>query len=277
MKKFFLTLAMMVAFMGVVNAQGRFEVKDMDNFKLHTYYTNDPMGDAAFIVETANGLVTIDAPLLKDNWEEFSNYARELHKHIDYNIINFHEGGDPKAATMRPEGMTKFMSEGMYDSMMKGFQQNFGDKMLDRPSGPSTEIKFGETLNSNGVTYKFEQAPAGGFPGATIIIGEKIRHTHSAPNEAHITGMSAPNAAAVDVAIDDLQKALASGCELFIGSHGGAVNKAVVENQLEYLQTVQRLLKQEKTADAFVAALKKAYPGKAGEDALPQVAANLYK
>ena len=32
-----------------------------------------------------------------------------------------------------------------------------------------------------------------------------------------------------------------------------------------------------KTADEFVAAMKKAFPGRAGEDGLAQVAANLYK
>jgi hypothetical protein len=276
MKKLFFTLVAMMAMASGMYAQGKFEVKDFVTFKMHTYFTNDPMGDTAFIIETEHGLVTLDEPLMKDNFEEFNKYMKDLHKPVDYHIINFHEGGNPTNATVRAEGMTKFMSEGMYDNMMKGFQQSFGDKMLDRPIGKTTEIRFGETLNNDGVTYKFEKAPAGGFPAATIIIGGKVRATHSVPAKAHINGRSG-DAAAIEASMKDAEAALVSGCELFIGSHGGYATKDVVEFQADYYKKVLELAKQEKDADAFVTALKKAYPGLAGEDGLTQAAANLYK
>ena len=50
MKSFFLTLAIACMTL-VVNAQGKFEVKDFGKFKLHTYVTADPLGDMSHIVE----------------------------------------------------------------------------------------------------------------------------------------------------------------------------------------------------------------------------------
>lgn len=38
------------------------EVHDFDNFKLHAYYTNDVMGDAAFIIEGKSDFASIRYP-----------------------------------------------------------------------------------------------------------------------------------------------------------------------------------------------------------------------
>ena len=40
--------------------KGRFEVHDLDNYKLHVYYTNDALGDASYIIEGKDALVTME-------------------------------------------------------------------------------------------------------------------------------------------------------------------------------------------------------------------------
>ena len=64
----FLTITVMA------QTKGRFEVYDIDNFKLHVYYTNDALGDASYIVEGKDALVTMEQPLFKDNVVEFDAY-----------------------------------------------------------------------------------------------------------------------------------------------------------------------------------------------------------
>ena len=58
--------------------KGRFEVHDLGHLKLHVYYTNDALGDASYIVEGKDALVTMEQPLFKDNVAEFDAYLSRL-------------------------------------------------------------------------------------------------------------------------------------------------------------------------------------------------------
>lgn len=68
----FLTITVMA------QTKGRFEVHDLGHFKLHVYYTNDALGDASYIVEGKDALVTMEQPLFKDNVAEFDAYLSRL-------------------------------------------------------------------------------------------------------------------------------------------------------------------------------------------------------
>jgi len=59
---------------------------------------------------------------------------------------------------------------------------------------------------------------------------------------------------------------LASGAELFVGGHGGAV-----EFRIAYLKKMKELLRENKTAGAFVDAMKQAYPGLPSEAGLEEL------
>ena len=79
MKKAILTLAVAGMVWGAsAQNKGRFETHEFDNFKLHVYYTNDALGDASYIVEGRNALVTMEQPLFKDNVAEFDAYLAGL-------------------------------------------------------------------------------------------------------------------------------------------------------------------------------------------------------
>lgn len=45
-----------------VKSKGNFEIYDFGDFKLHVYNTNDALGDASYIIEGKNGLVTCMTP-----------------------------------------------------------------------------------------------------------------------------------------------------------------------------------------------------------------------
>ena len=69
----------------MAQTKGRFEVHDLGNFKLHVYYTNDALGDASYIVEGKDALVTMEQPLFKDNVAEFDSYINKLVKPVEKN------------------------------------------------------------------------------------------------------------------------------------------------------------------------------------------------
>ena len=64
---------------------------------------------------------------------------------------------------------------------------------------------------------------------------------------------------------------------MFIGGHGGAAGRDAVEFKIAYLKQMKELLGANQTAQAFVAAMKAAYPGLPGEAGLEDVAKALYK
>lgn len=68
--------------------KGHFDVYDFSTFKLHVYYTNDALGDASYIVEGENALVTMEQPLFKDNVAEFDAYLDKLNKPVEQRIAN---------------------------------------------------------------------------------------------------------------------------------------------------------------------------------------------
>lgn len=62
-----------------------------------------------------------------------------------------------------------------------------------------------------------------------------------------------------------------------IGGHGGTAGKDAVEFKIDYLTTMKKALADNKTEEGFIEAMKKAYPGLAGENNLTELAKTLYK
>ena len=258
-------------------AQGNFQTVKDSAFTLHIFNSGDVMGDASYIIETPKNLVTMEEPLFKSGAEEFNAYVKKLGKKVNARIVDYHEGGTGKNAIMQPEGMAKFMHEGVYDAMVKGFQKSFGDKMVALPTGKVKEVKFGDTVKLNGVEYTFNQGPKNDFPASSILIGKKFVLLHWAPAKAHMNALQLANRAAVAQALEGLKAAKATGAEYFLGGHGGLAEKDAIDFQISYLEKVQDLLDNCKNAATFVVAMKGTYPGLAGEQGLEALAQNLYK
>lgn len=113
--------------------KGRFEVYDLDNFKLHVYYTNDALGDASYIIEGTQELVTMEQPLFRDNVAEFDRYLASLGKPVVRRITDYHVGGTGDHATVMAEGMPEFTKGEIYGGMMQGFAATFGNALATFP------------------------------------------------------------------------------------------------------------------------------------------------
>lgn len=256
--------------------KGRFEVHAFDNFKLHVYYTNDALGDASYIIEGDNAVVTMEQPLFKDNAAEFDAYLSALGKPVERRVTDYHVGGTGSHDVVMAEGMPAFTKGEVYGGMMQGFAQAFGDAMVSMPTGKASEVAFGTVQTWAGVTFEFRRGASSDFPGASILIGGKVYYTHWVPSKSHVSHLQVSSPAAIDAEIAEAENSLASGAELFIGGHGGAAGRDAVEFKVAYLGAVKKALQANATAGAFVEAMKEAYPGLPGESGLPELAAALY-
>ena len=277
MKKVLFILFNLLTVTVMAQTKGRFEVHDLGNFKLHVYYTNDALGDASYIIEGKNALVTMEQPLFKDNVEEFDAYLSKLGKTVEKRITNYHVGGTGSHEVVMVEGMPEFTKGEIYGGMMKGFAQAFGDALTDMPTGKVSEVAFGTTQTWAGVPFEFCHGAASDFPGASILIGGKVYYTHWTPAQAHVSHLQISSPAAIDAEIAELEKSLASGAELFIGGHGGAAKCDAVEFKIVYLRRIKEVFDNNKTAQAFVNNMKKDFPGLPGEAGLEDLGKALYK
>lgn len=260
-----------------MSQNGRFEVYDYGTFKVHVYYSNDVMGDASYIIEGANSVVTMEEPLFKEKAKEFNEYLDKVGKPVEKRITDYHVGGTADHDISMAEGMPEFSKGPVYGGMMKNFQKTFGDTMVDLPTGKVSEVEFGKTCTWAGVTFEFRHGSSSDFPAASIIIGGKVYYTHWAPVKAHPSNLLISSRAAVDAELAEAENELNSGCDLFIGGHLGASKKDAVQFKIDYLNTVKRLLAENSTAEGFVKAMKAAYPDLPGADGLDALAAGLYK
>lgn len=277
MKKKIILAAIATLFTLTAFAQGKFETRKVGNFTLHVYNSGDVMADASYIVEGKKGLVILEEPLFKANASAFDTYVKKLKKPVEARITNYHEGATGSHVVIQPEGMHKFMHEGVYDAMMKGFQQSFGDKMAERPTGKAKEVAFGKSVTIDGVVYRFDKGPDNDFPAAQILIGKQVVLMHWAPAKAHMNNLQLANREAVAQALKGLKAAKATGARFFIGGHGGLSTVDALDFRIQYLEKMETLLRENGDASAFVAALKKAYPNLTGAEGLEALAKNLYQ
>lgn len=261
----------------MAQTKGRFEVYDIDNFKLHVYYTNDALGDASYIVEGKDALVTMEQPLFKDNVVEFDAYLSRLEKPVEKRITDYHVGGTGSHDVVMAEGMPEFTKGEIYGGMMQGFAQAFGDALTDMPTGRAAEVAFGTTQTWAGVAFEFRRGATTDFPGASILIGGKVYYTHWTPVKAHVSHLQVSSPAAIDAEIAEAENSLASGATLFVGGHGGAATRDAVEFKIVYLKKMKELLAENRKAQAFVDAMKDAYPGLPGEAGLEELGKALCK
>ena len=277
MKKALFILFNLLTITAMAQTKGRFEVHDLGNFTLHVYYTNDALGDASYIIEGKNALVTMEQPLFKDNVAEFDAYLSKLGKTVETRITDYHVGGTGNHEVVMAEGMPQFTKGEIYGGMMKGFAQAFGDALTDMPTGKASEVAFGTTQTWAGVPFEFRHGATSDFPGASILIGGKAYYTHWTPAKAHVSHLQVSSPAAIDAEIAEAEKSLASGAELFIGGHGGAAKRDAVKFKIDYLKKMKEVLGNNQTAQAFTDDMKKAFPGLPGEAGLEELSKALYK
>ncbi|MDR1562850.1 MAG: hypothetical protein LBS54_07200 [Dysgonamonadaceae bacterium] len=281
MKKLFLAIIAM-GFTLTASAQfkGRIEVYKLDGLTIHSYKSAEAMADLTFIIEGKDGLVILEQQSFLESIKDFNNYLATLNKPVVKVIANYHTGGladwDASKVVM-VEGMPEFEKGAVYSGMFGFFSQIFDGAMDLRPHGEVATVAFNSTHNWAGIDFKFLHGAKSDFPAASINIANKVYYMHFAPVFAHMTGDQINSAAAIDATIEELSNAKASGCVLFIGSHGKPGRIDAVNFQLQYLGKMKEIFNSTRRKDEFVKKMTESFIGILGIDGLNAVADKLYQ
>lgn len=257
-------------------AAGHFDVREFDGYKLHVYLTEDEMGDASFIIESKDSLVTLEQPLFKVNARAFDEYLASLNKPVAHRVADYHLGNTGDAPLIMPEGMPDVVKGDAYSGMMNHFAEVYGDAIVSLPTGVVTELAFNTPVTLAGVQYTLYKCAGNDFPGANILIGKDVVYSHWAPEKTHINSLYAGNIEGIDSRITELEEILATGATLFVGGHGAPATADDVRFRIAYLNNIKELRTSQPDAEKFAAALNDAYPELSGADAVKGLAEALY-
>lgn len=280
MRKLFSAIALF-SVMVCAQAQSKFEVKDLGEFKLHSYVTADPLGDINYLIEGKDGIVVVEPPAFYDNIKEMNSYIAKLGKPVVKVISNYHVAGYSgfeASKYIMVEGMPEFSEGPVYGGMLNHFGNVFKDKMDVSKYGKTAIAAKDAKEKWAGVEFQFAPGVVSDFPAASIIIGKKVYYTHFTPAKAHPSPLQIHSRDAVNAVLAELEKVKASGCDVIIGGHGMATTDlATVEFEIAYLKKISEIVSKETTKEEFVAEVQKAYPNLAGSDNLTGIATALYQ
>lgn len=275
-------IALISSAINMMQAQTKFKVNDLGNFKLHSYTTQDPLGDMNYIIEGMNSLVILEPIAFYDNISEFKNYVNKLNKPIEKIIADYHIAGFSsfdQSKYVAVKDMVQFAKGDIYSGMLNGFSEEFKNKMDMSEYIPTTTVNRSSNENWAGVTFKFLPGASSDFPASSILIGNKVYYSHFTPKKnMHMSALQITGRHVVDPIIKELEQAKKSGATMFIGGHGVSVNNIDdVDFQLSYMKKIKETMTQINTADEFVLVMQMIYKDIDGEDNLTAVANNLYK
>ena len=279
-KLLFAIIAMGFTLTASAQFKGEIEVYKFDNFTIHSYKSAEAMADLTFIIEGKNGLVILEQQSFLESIKDFNSYLATLNKPVIKVIADYHTGGlaewDASKVVMI-EGMPEFEKGEVYSGMLGYFSQIFGEAMDLRPHGEVATVAFDSSHNWAGIDFKFLHGAKSDFPAASINITNKVYYTHFAPVFSHMTGDQINSSTAIDATIEELSNAKASGCILFIGSHGKSGRLDAVDFQLQYLAKMKEILNSTLNKDEFVKKMTASFVGIPGLDGLNAVAGKLYQ
>lgn len=253
-------------------AVGTVDVYDHGTVKLHAYNTGDALADWAFIVEGPDALVGIELPAFTASLEAWKQYVDSLGKPMNDIFLDAHLAGASYIKGMKVYGTAaaKTASEtGSTHATTASLHKVFGDdfhggdvaNITETVSGPVTIGGIAFNVIDTGDTYDLA------IPALNAV------YTHMLGKFCHSILVS-PRA--IDAMLATLRGYQAAGYATILASHSGPEGQDAVAEKIAYLEKANALTGTCETADAFIAAMKEAFPAYAGENYLQMSAGFLF-
>lgn len=282
MKKTALTILCLIILTTNAFAGGSFTKDSMNDFTLHTYLSDDPMGDVSFLIETKNALVVLEPQAFTKNIEEFTAYTDTLNKPVEMVLVSFHAGGlsiytQQKKTTTIP--MDGFMKSEHGKGMLAYFDEAFKGAMDTKTVDFDSVIAPNATVIVDGVTYQFMPTDIPGMPGSQIAINNTVLFQHFAPAaNTHASPFHVKSKETIEGALIESRKAQEGNYALIIGSHcPGKGTQADIDFQITYFETLKKIVAKADNAETMIAEMNAAYPTIQGEKNLQAIAARIYQ
>mgnify|MGYP004638518351 FL=1 len=253
---------------------GSVTVYDFGASKLHVYNTGDALGDVAYIVEGKDALIGIELPSFTANLDAWQNYIAGLDKPMNDIFLCDHATGASYV-----EGMNVYGTQGAQDSIAsgstyattQGLYETFGDDFHGGAdlaninkvvSGTVTVAGIDFNLIDCGETYDLE------IPSMNAV------YTHMLGKTCHSILTSTAH---MDSMIETLKGYQSAGYDMILSAHSGVEGQDAVAEKIAYVEKAKELAASCENAEAFMTAMKEAFPDYIGENYLEMSAGYLYQ
>ena len=253
---------------------GSVTVYDFGASKLHVYNTGDALGDVAYIVEGKDALIGIELPSFTANLDAWQNYIAGLDKPMNDIFLCDHATGASYV-----EGMNVYGTQGAQDSIAsgstyattQGLYETFGDDFHGGAdlaninkvvSGTVTVAGIDFNLIDCGETYDLE------IPSMNAV------YTHMLGKTCHSILTSTAH---MDSMIETLKGYQSAGYDMILSAHSGVEGQDAVAEKIAYVEKAKELAASCDNAEAFMTAMKEAFPDYIGENYLEMSAGYLYQ
>lgn len=251
---------------------GSVTVYDFGASKLHVY--RDALGDVAYIVEGKDALIGIELPSFTANLDAWQNYIAGLDKPMNDIFLCDHATGASYV-----EGMNVYGTQGAQDSIAsgstyattQGLYETFGDDFHGGAdlaninkvvSGTVTVAGIDFNLIDCGETYDLE------IPSMNAV------YTHMLGKTCHSILTSTAH---MDSMIETLKGYQSAGYDMILSAHSGVEGQDAVAEKIAYVEKAKELAASCENAEAFMTAMKEAFPDYIGENYLEMSAGYLYQ
>ncbi len=253
-------------------SSGSVTVYDFGETKLHVFFTNDALGDVAYIVEGADALVGIELPSFTEGLEAWKAYTDGLGKPMADIFLCSHPAGASYITGMNvygTQGAKDSIASGSAYATAQGLYETFGEAFHGGPdiaavnqvvSGPVTVAGISFNLIERGEAYDLE------IPAVNAV------YTHMLGKTSHSILTSLEHMDEITAALKTYQ---AKGYEKILSSHGGPEGQDAVAEKLSYIEKTKELAAA--TAADFIRAMQEAFPNYDGENYLEMTAGYLYQ
>lgn len=253
---------------------GSVTVYDFGASKLHVYNTGDALGDVAYIVEGKDALIGIELPSFTANLDAWQSYIVGLDKPMNDLFLCDHATGASYV-----EGMNVYGTQGAQDSIAsgstyattQGLYETFGDDFHGGAdlaninkvvSGTVTVAGIDFNLIDCGETYDLE------IPSMNAV------YTHMLGKTCHSILTSTAH---MDSMIETLKGYQSAGYDMILSAHSGVEGQDAVAEKIAYVEKAKELAASCDNTEAFMTAMKEAFPDYIGENYLEMSAGYLYQ
>lgn len=241
--------------------KGTMWIYNYGDIKLHAYETKDFFGTFVFILEKNGKAVLLEAPPVRDNYEELIDYITDLgHKSIDL-IVSYHPIGADFIKTDKLEFTNVYSMQHAIDHYatgagapsLIGLKKRFGEPMDVSIYKPTVLLEEGENEIAG---IKFEMSNID-FAFDVAIPEIKVIHPHMLGHDKHALAFSYDF---IDSYIAQLKGYQEKAYDMVFSSHGEPESRGDVTIKLHYLQDLKRIAKSSSTKKEFIDNMNEAYP-----------------
>lgn len=252
---------------------GTIVTKDYRGTTIHTYNSpEEGLFVSSQIVETADGLVVLDAVFHLAHAEALADYIEGLGKPVNRIIIShihpdhwsgldvLHKRFADAPIYALPEVTAYIRENGQ--KILDARNEAFGPVLAKSPTLPDHDLKEGEET-IGGVRFQFEAQPDGESDWQAIVrlpdAGVVIAFDLVFPAEHHLFTVASHFDHWVEL-LEEIKKDGQNGYDTLLIGHGKPVGFDVIDGNISYLHKAKEIHAANDNNEAFAEALKAAYP-----------------